>query len=153
MKIITIIFSLLIIVVLSTRFACQYIEEPYRFYETHTDELYMGNWVPKIFPKDITNVHEQHDIDTNEVWVRFDKGAEPVSTHIMKKLSNAEIYNLKLSKPFLASWWFDGLVEQRPANDAALYADVFRGSCGENMESFLAISRTNTNVYWWCQYQ
>lgn len=27
-----------------------------------------------------------------------------------------------------SSWWFQGLIEQQPANDAALYAEVFRGT-------------------------
>lgn len=151
MKLIKIIIILLLALVLLLPFACQYIEEPYSFYQSHTDKLYFGNWVPKIFPRDIVHIHEQHDIDTNEVWVRFETAINLVSTNQMKELSNIEKRELKMKRPYFASWWFEGLIEQQPENVNALNAKVYRGVCGENMSSFLAISRTSKQVYWWCQ--
>jgi len=50
----------------------KYTEEPSRYYFKHSNELYYGDWVPKIFPENISNIYEQHNFDTNEVWLRFD---------------------------------------------------------------------------------
>ncbi len=109
--------------------------------------------MPRIFPEDITNIHEQHDIDTNEVWLKLDKGSKPIPTNKLVKLSSNEKSKVSISMPFLASWWFEGIVEQQPANDGALNADVFKGHCGNNMASYLAISKVSNEVYWWCQHE
>ena len=149
-KFILILLSILSIAVVKGLVSFLYMEQPGRYYEIHTDELYAGGWVPRQFPKDITNIYEQHDIDTNHVWLRFDRGQQAVSTEGMKKLSIKEKEKLQLQTPLFSSWWFDGLIEQQPANDAALYADVFIGSCGRG-SSFLALSLNRQTVYWWCQ--
>ncbi len=153
MKSVIIILSLVVVGALSMPYALQYIEEPSRYYQNHTDELYSGNWVPRIFPDDITNIHEQHDIDTNEVWLKFEKGSKSISTINFVKLSSQEKLKLSISMPFFASWWFEGIIEQQPANDGALNAAIFKGKCSDKKSSYLAFSRSSSTVYWWCQYE
>ncbi len=133
---------------------CQKHEQPYRFFNVHSEELYRGNWVPKIFPDDISEIHEQHDIDTNEVWLSFNRGKKSINPFVleMKSLSSNQIEKLEMSKPFMASWWFEGPIQKQPANDNALNAVFFKGVCGKEMTSYLALDNTSKKSYWWCQY-
>ena len=87
----------------------QHIEQPHRKYGTYDQEIFVGNWIPDIFPKDITNIHEQHDVDTNEVWVKFNYGRLP-PTEVLNSYTQVlpnDLSSLKLRKPLFASWWFD----------------------------------------------
>jgi hypothetical protein len=131
---------------------CQYFEEPQRYYKSHSDELYAGGWVPKIFPNDISEIHEQHDIDTNEVWLLFNRGNKNIDPEKinMSRLTWDQTQSIQFRKPFLSSWWFEGPVQQQPANDNALNAEYFKGSCGDGMTSYLALDRTSQKSYWWC---
>ncbi len=123
-----------------------------QFYEVYTDELHRGGWVPNIFPTDIKKIHTQHDIDTNYVWLRFDKGETEIELQDFVKLTRDEKSELRIRKPFNVSSWFPGLIERQPANDGALIADVYKGRCGASRPSYLAVPHTGITYYWWCAY-
>jgi len=126
--------SLLLVVLPS---GCQWIEQPYRHFDVYGKELHDGLWVPDIFPHDITDIHEQHDIDTNEVWMRFSLNAQKIDLSIFAALPTLETTK---TKAFNASWWFDEL----PSH----YKFYKGSSAGSN--SVLAHSTESKVVYWWC---
>lgn len=143
----------IIIVIVLIPLTCHYLEQPSRYLDAYSPGLHQGNWVPNIFPNDITQIHEQHDIDTNEVWLRFTTTKSKIGLSQFKMLATQDLQTINISKPTFATWWFEGIIEQQPANDSALYAVIYKGNCGKNMVSYLAISKKNNINYWWCQYE
>ncbi|MES9987910.1 MAG: hypothetical protein ABW077_08340 [Candidatus Thiodiazotropha endolucinida] len=123
----------------------QHIEQPHRKFHLYDSNMFVGNWIPDIFPKDVTNIHEQHDIDTNEVWVRLDANEMP----FLEAMSNTQlVYGSELeisalSKPMYAKWWFSSLEPN---------ASIYKGECNKGMVSYFFISGEN-KAYWWCQYE
>ncbi len=55
--------------------ACGSIEEPTEFYESRAALVADGaidhGWVPPWLPNSARAIHESHNLDTNEVWMRF----------------------------------------------------------------------------------
>src|SRR5881296_224281 len=103
------------------------------FYPTQTNAVAAGavdrGWVPRTLPTEATDIHEEHDLDTNEVWMRFtvdrDRALQFVKS--LRRLSREEVAAVTVRTPCDNKWWFEGLIEQQPANDAALYAEVYAG--------------------------
>ena len=119
--------------------ACQYSEQPRSYYSNYTEDLHNGMWVLDIFPKDIKNINEQHDIDTNEVWLKFTLGTKKIDLSHYQKIDKSDI---SYSKPFLTTWWF---------SDLPPHYNFYRGSCeGSINSSTLALSTKSKEVYWWC---
>ena len=129
--------------------SCEYIEHPSRYLEYHNESLYGGGWVPKIFPNDIREIHEQHDIDTNGVWLRFRKGTTEFipSLHGFVELQPDEVQKLKFRKPFLASWWFKNIDKSESNNVVKIYKSVYSQEYG----AVTYIKEDGPLVYWWCQ--
>ena len=124
-------------------FGCQTVEQPYRYYESYDPELHGGMWVPDIFPHDITEIHEQHDIDTNEVWLRFSLGEatfQPIdSGYSAVDTSETGLEARKpLWVPWRGRWWYQ---------DLSGSFQLYRGSHLEGT-AYLAIDPDGT-VYWW----
>lgn len=50
-------------------------ERATKFYPKYEDAANDGavkrGWIPEIVPKTATEIHEHHNLDTNEVWIRF----------------------------------------------------------------------------------
>ena len=130
------------------------------YYPKYEDALKAGaierGWIPEIIPKTATDIHEQHDLDTNEVWLRFDLPSADKDRLIagMRRLTAREISNVRISHPSRTDWWFEDLVQQAPANDNALntndiYALKYRGNKSGYM-AFEEISQRVYRVYYWC---
>ena len=92
--IITTLFAV-IVLVWAIPYACQYTETTQRHYKEHTRELYTGNWVPNIFPDDITEIYETHKIDQEQVWLRFNSGKKLINTNNLVQLGIVEKEKLK----------------------------------------------------------
>jgi len=107
--------------------SCKKYEQPHRYFESYSEKIHKGNWVPNIFPKDITKIHEQHDIDTNEVWLSYTPGKQQFNPEQlgMVALSANVIETTNFRAPFWASWWIEEPVHQQLANDNAV---IYRGS-------------------------
>jgi hypothetical protein len=149
MKYLALLFG--IFVFASIPFSCSKFEQPHRYFENYTASIHQDNWVPDIFPKDITKIHEQHDIDTNEVWLSYTPGQHPFNpTKLgMVALSESEIEKTKFRAPFWASWWFEGPVQQQPANDGALNAVIYRGVNKSGVISYFTCDVEKNKCYWW----
>jgi hypothetical protein len=88
-----------------------------------------GQWVPAWLPPNATDIHLQYDLDTNERWLRFILPTDdrPGFLSRLRPMSESEVSSLRIRSPGSAGWWFDGIIDQEPANDGALNADWFRG--------------------------
>ena len=136
------------------RFRCA--EHMYSYYPVYADAVADGalnrGWVPSIIPASATEIHEEHDLDTNQVWIRF--RMPPIDraglTSGMRQLSNQEVQALRVRQACTGDWWFEGLIEQQPANDAALNAEIYVGTLSSlGWPHFVAIQRAGSLVYYW----
>ncbi len=123
--------------------SCGFIEQPSRYFEFYDVSLHEGMWIPKIFPHDITEIHEQHVIDTNEVWMRFRLGETPLqpSEYGYELIQREEVeapYRLPTSAPWKHRWWPE------------TFSESFRFYRGSHLGAvaFLALGEEGI-VYWW----
>jgi len=116
-------------------------------------EVSKHGWIPSWFPKAASQIHLQYDIDTNNRWYKFrlpKEGKENIVRNFVK-LAWKQVEGIPTPKPHGADWWFEGLIQQQPANShAALYADIYQGK-GKIVASnvFLAMDETKDSVFIW----
>jgi len=94
-----------------------------------SDEARRG-LVPEWLPRQAANIRLQYDSDTNERWLRFRLPADErarLTTHL-QPMSEKEVMGLRIGSPRNVDWWFDGLIQQQPADDPALNAELFAGA-------------------------
>jgi hypothetical protein len=126
------------------------------FYPTQAAALADGaidrGWVPGTLPISASGIHEEHDLDTNEVWMRFTVPLADAQQFVspLRLLSWGEAAALTMRSPCDDGWWFGGLIQAQPANDGALYADVYSGSLpGQPSKVIVAIEQGSSTVYYW----
>jgi hypothetical protein len=120
-------------------------EQPHHVYKNGQEALSgdeaRDEWVPAWLPRNATDIHLQYDLDTNERWLRFilptDERPEFLS-HLLP-MSASEVSSLRIRSPRSAGWWFDGIIDQEPANDGALNADWFRGQ-GDSIQTGVVVA-------------
>lgn len=94
-------------------------------------------------PPNARQIRTQHNIDTNEVWVRFETntpGFDPARAgfHLVEHSS----WPSKVRPPRHANWWFSSLSEFTPGT-----AKLYVGSCQGSTGHMLVIA---SEVYLWC---
>jgi hypothetical protein len=122
--------------------------------EAQRSQTAKSGWIPQWFPATAKEIHVQYDLDTNYCWFRFklDKGSKDTFIRAFQPVSWNEVENLKVRAPRSAGWWFEGLIQAQPANDAALNADVFvRNDIKISEKAYLAISRTDDSIFLWIE--
>ncbi len=132
---------------------CRKLEEPYRFYATANEAVNAGErergWFPDFIPNCATEIHIQNNVDNQQYWIRFN--LRKTSSDSLKQsliLANAE--TVKVTKPFHASWWFEGLIEQQPANDNALHSEVFvQEKSSNNRIVTIAFDKLSNTIFVW----
>ena len=141
---------------IGTIFYFKYIEQPYTHWDStenmNLSKTYQYGWIPTWFPINAMNIHEQHDIDTNNIWIKFEITDDNNTKFIQNfnQLNQKEIKNLNIRPPFLCNWWFEGLIEQQPSNDNALHAEVYQGNIKSvSNKVFLAKDKLSTDYYIW----
>lgn len=110
-------------------------------------------WIPEFIPPSATEIHEEHDLDTNQVWIRFRVPGTDVHRMVqaMRRLPDDEVLSLKYISP-QEGWWFEALVQQTPANDNALNAEIYTSNCLDDKgRAFIAVDRVQPLVFYWCQ--
>jgi hypothetical protein len=86
------------------------------------------------------------------VWMRFSAPLPDAQQFVspLRLLSWAEAAALAIRSPCDDGWWFDGLIQDQPANDGALNADVYSGSLpGQPSKVVVAIEQVSNTVYYW----
>ncbi len=100
-------------------------ENPQREHVALTDEVYLGGWVPRLLPPSAVDIRTQHNIDTNEVWVRFKVGTPNFSpADLGYRPMEPANWPTQVRQPRHANWWFKSLSDFSP-RDATLYV----GTC------------------------
>jgi len=127
------------------------------YYPQYSDAVKDGaivrGWIPTALPSTATEIHEQHDIDTNNVWIQFSLSNTDKEQIIsgLKKLTEGDISQLELCYPKGTNWWFEDLIQKSPANDNALYAEIYSVIWArDGSPGYLAVDRTTSKVYYWC---
>lgn len=113
-----------------------------------------GGWVPSWFPTTAQGIHIQYDLDTNCRWFRFklDKQTKDTFIRTFQPLSWDQAKTIKMTAPRGAKWWFDGLIQAQPANDAALNADIYvRNDIEISEKAYLAVSKTDDSIFLWLE--
>lgn len=129
-------------------------EPPYRHYATAAEAIGAGErdwgWLPSWFPASAKDVHLQGDPDNGRWWVRA-KLSRSAADSLRAILAPIDAESAPVVLPRRASaWWFEGLIEQQPANDAALYAELFRGAgAAVPRTTIVAFDRLSPDVYVW----
>jgi hypothetical protein len=106
-------------------------EQRHHFYPNGTAALSgdeaRGQWVPTWLPPSATDVHLQYDVDTNARWIRFILPTDQRAAFLshLRAMRESEVSSLRIRSPRSADWWFDGIIDQQPANDGALNAEWF----------------------------
>jgi hypothetical protein len=111
-----------------------------------------AGWVPEFVPVSARSIREVHDIDTNEVCLRFELPVEMHDAFVasMRPLSPEEVEALPKTCRLRPSWWFEGLIEHQPANDAALYANLYEAPVPAwRNTALIAVDEGGPSVYVW----
>jgi hypothetical protein len=105
------------------------------YYPKYQDTVKHGaikhGWIPGIVPATATAIQEQHNLDTNNVWIRFTiPGSDKAQfTTGLKRLSGAEVRKVSVRHPSKAYWWFEGFIQQSQANDNGLNVEIYIVKC------------------------
>lgn len=131
-------------------------EQPYRHYPDATQAIAAGErdrgWLPAWFPPSARDVHLQGDLDSNAWWLRAQLST-PAADSLRALLVPVDADSVRVRRPFRGGrWWFEGLIQHEPANDAALNAHLFRGTGAPvPRTTFAAFDRTSSTVFVWSQ--
>jgi hypothetical protein len=131
-------------------------ERPISEYSTLDDAMQAGavarGWIPNGLPASARSLWEQHDLDTNQVFLRFElpegDRCSLADGLRLRELSQDEIRRLDVPRPWSRTLWFEGLIQQAPANDAALNARVYV-SQRNDYPALVAVDRLSEAVYVW----
>jgi len=136
--------------------ACKDLERPSAYYPTYAEAVADGavkrGWIPGFLPTVARELHEQHDLDTNASCIKAIVPTEARAEMLAKlsPLSVPQVQAVDTSCPLKSIWWFDGLIDQQPANDSALHADLYTtGSETGANHYFVAVQRDGEEVYLW----
>ncbi len=115
-------------------------------------ELHKKGWIPSWLPENSTDLNLQYDIDSNYRWMSF-KLSGNSRFQLMAKFHSVkgeEVENIPTPMPHRVDWWFEGLIQKQPANDAALNTTIFRGN-GEDVsgDAYFALGSDGKTIYIW----
>ena len=111
-------------------------------------------WIPDWLPVTASGIQVQYDIDSYCRWFSFklDKENKRVFIKNFRNLSSDEARTIKVPKPRQAEWWFKGLNQAQPSNEAPLNADFYLRYDGKIPEkAYLAISKTDDSIFLWIE--
>ena len=133
--------------------AC-HMDQVHRHYATYREAMEAGErtrgWLPDWVPASAVDIHIQGDIDTNELWLRFEVVGS-VADSLRQELVPISADAMRGRAPLRSSgWWFEGLVRRHPANDVALNAELYRGNSRRVARSvMIAFDRASQHIYVW----
>ncbi len=111
-----------------------------------SDGAVESGWLPNNIPLLATNIYEQHNTDTNDVFMRFEvkQNNWKSMTKGLRLLATSEVKQIECVSPFNVDWWFECFIEQCPSNDNGLFANVYYGG-----NAYLAKDKFTQVVYYW----
>ena len=102
-------------------------------------------WVPEFLPSSAREISEKHNLDTNEVWLRFSVDPNERSSIDMscRKISGSDAV---LPRKGAGEWWPEALTEQK--GRASLQAGAYTLYRCENGGSMAMESDGHMVFYW-----
>ena len=108
-------------VIAASIYGCDRLENPQNEYARVNDEVFLGGWVPRLLPPTAREIRTQHNIDTNEVWVRFKLDTRNFSpAELGFRPLEPTSWPTEVRRPRHASWWFKSL-SKFASSDPKLY--------------------------------
>lgn len=101
-------------------------------------------WVPSFLPSSAKDIREKHDLDTNQVWLRFslpDGGLDPINNSCRP----ANHITVSLPRKTAGDWWPDALVKTSAAQPRL--GDYVYYKCDSG--SWIAAALKSHEVYYW----
>lgn len=147
---------LLLLAIAFAQRSCSALEHPVKHFPTHREAEAAGavepsGWIPLWVPQSAYDIHDQHAVDSSTRCIRLSlpAGGADALKQALVPLTPSDIQSLDAKCRFDPDWWFEGLIEQQPANDNALYAELFRGATESSGSVFVAIDRGAPHVFIW----
>ncbi len=108
------------------------------------DAVGEGRWIPALLPRSATEIAEAHNLDTNEVWLRFRFAAADLASVVAACSPLPPEGVLRARKPLVA-WWPAALTEN--ARGAGQTAVEFRFyGCADGA---IAVDRERHEAFFW----
>lgn len=139
--------------------SCRAAEIETNHYATYSDAIEDGaverGWLPEIIPTSAYDIQEQHNLDTNQVWVKFKIPVEDQSSllGIVNRVSTDEVDAVNVVEPKQDGWWFDETAIRQTDEDEKSLDNVYVTKCeGQNIfdKAYLFASSDDTYWYYWC---
>jgi len=143
--------------------SCEPFEKIERSYDTYddaaaADAVGEGRWLPAFLPRSARRIRELHDIDTNEMFVRFDLAAADADT-LSTALVPADRASVVLPRRRrVPRWWphrLSATTERtlHPLPDVGFFdvgfAGETRGQATSRFIAFLALDRRSGTAHYW----
>jgi len=117
------------------------------------DSAFERGWLPSQIPSDAVNIYEQHDIDTNRVWIRFDV---PTSTRAqllrsLQQIQDDRIGQLRFPTPRRANWWDLGIVRARSNGVNEVKPPIYSADWHQPNSGFVFIDQSKGRIYYWTE--
>lgn len=149
-------FVLVLAAIAAVLRACTAAEHPSAYYPSYlaadgAGALEPRGWIPGWVPESAYDIHDQHAVDSPSRCIRFllpEPGLGEIRK-VLRPLDESEVQSLDAKCRFGPEWWFDGLVQQHPAHDNGLNAELYRAVDAGGNVVFVAIERTSNRVFLW----
>lgn len=109
-----------------------------------------AGWLPEFIPASARHIREIHDLDSNDVCVRFELPADDRAALVasMRQLSAREVEGISVTCRLGPDWWFAGRGQRGRGTDLA--ADLYEVQVPAWQRSALvAVDRLGTTVFVW----
>jgi len=130
------------------------------FYKTYNEAEesghFKGSCAPKILPKSAIDIYERRNIDTNELWIRFNADLKDVE--ILKKqfrvLTIQELARENVIPYRYPKKWWKPNKENINSFEIYLYnyQIVFSSGRIESTDGYIFIDMKNVEIYYWEPY-
>lgn len=146
MIIIRVLFGLLVLLVLSTCEKMETKETKYANYEAvrKAGEIDRG-WIPEFLPLSAKNIHERHNIDTNEVWLFFNFNYSTDIENLGKSCKQVTSHNIVFPR-YPGGWWPKELT-RRTEDTQSTDRDYEYYRCED--DGIIAIDSKNGKAFYW----
>lgn len=99
-------------------------------------------WVPAFLAPSAKELRERHDLDTNEVWLRYSFGEE---AFVVGACRNADAAHIAKPRKSAGQWWPDTLTQKTPSEGHSSSFEYYQCTNG----GFIAADHQTTTAYYW----
>ncbi|MDA8018470.1 MAG: hypothetical protein MPN21_13595 [Thermoanaerobaculia bacterium] len=113
------------------------------FDELEESGLIERGWVPEDFPRSATEIREAHDLDTNQVWIRFevDRSSPDFEQFLSTWRAVDRVGIESINAPIHLYWW------SVPTRESRL--EVF-GRSDRGTDCLLVLVRESSVAHYYC---